>query len=269
MEGLLNLDTPFPDLEDVLRELVEGAREALDGNFVGAHLQGSLATGDFDVHSDVDFLVVTEDELAPEQIDRVRALHRRIFKLPTPWAQHLEGSYIPRKRLRRVEEPPSELFYLDNAHSELIWSTHDNTAVLRWTLRRHGVTLAGPSPESLVDPVPDEVLRREVFALMRNWARHLRHQPGELNNRWLQAFVVLTYCRMLRTLWTAAVVSKRAAAQWATRHLDPQWTPLIERALADRPDPGAKFQMTADPADVYETRLFVDHIVELAHRYPQ
>ena len=47
-------------LNGVLRELIAGAREALGENFVAAYLQGSFAVGDWDVDSDVDFLIATE-----------------------------------------------------------------------------------------------------------------------------------------------------------------------------------------------------------------
>src|SRR5438874_13306026 len=51
--------TPFDDLNQLLVELVAGAKEALGDSFCGAYLQGSFAVGDADAHSDVDFIVVT------------------------------------------------------------------------------------------------------------------------------------------------------------------------------------------------------------------
>ena len=38
--------TGFPELNEVLRQLVSAAREAVSENFCGASLQGSFATGD-------------------------------------------------------------------------------------------------------------------------------------------------------------------------------------------------------------------------------
>jgi predicted nucleotidyltransferase len=51
--------TAFPDLNEVLRELVSSVQAILGENFCGAYLQGSFAVGDADEHSDVDFIVVT------------------------------------------------------------------------------------------------------------------------------------------------------------------------------------------------------------------
>ena len=48
--------TPYQDLNVVLTRLVGGVQTALGATFVGAYLQGSFAVGDFDEHSDVDFI---------------------------------------------------------------------------------------------------------------------------------------------------------------------------------------------------------------------
>jgi predicted nucleotidyltransferase len=84
--------TEFAELNQLLVELVDGVREVLGDTFCGAYLQGSFAVGDADAHSDVDFIVVTNDDVTPEQQAELQVLHQKLFTLPTPWAQHLEGS---------------------------------------------------------------------------------------------------------------------------------------------------------------------------------
>ena len=60
--------TPYPELNSVLQDLVESVQSVLGTKFVGAYLQGSFAVGDFDLHSDVDFIMVIEEELShPDQ----------------------------------------------------------------------------------------------------------------------------------------------------------------------------------------------------------
>jgi predicted nucleotidyltransferase len=63
-------------------------------------LQGSFAVGDFDLHSDVDFIIVIEEELSPSEVHGLQEAHERIYRLDIPWAQHLEGSYFPQNVLR-------------------------------------------------------------------------------------------------------------------------------------------------------------------------
>ena len=59
--------TRFPELNAVLAELVDGARRVLEENFCAAYLHGSFATGDADEFSDVDFVIVSHDEVTAEQ----------------------------------------------------------------------------------------------------------------------------------------------------------------------------------------------------------
>jgi predicted nucleotidyltransferase len=126
--------TAFPELNAVLGKLVSDAKAVLGDNFVGAYLQGSFAVGDADEHSDVDFLVVTRRALSETEQEGLGRLHERLFALETPWAQHLEGSYVPAKQLRRIDPARAPWFYFDNGAREPIWDGHDNSAVVRWSL---------------------------------------------------------------------------------------------------------------------------------------
>jgi hypothetical protein len=88
--------TPYPQLNAVLQELVDGVRAVMDNSFVAACLQGSFAVGDFDRHSDVDFIMVVEEELSDAHVHALQAMHERIYNLDCAWAQQLEGSYFPK-----------------------------------------------------------------------------------------------------------------------------------------------------------------------------
>ncbi len=59
--------TPDATLNAALLDLGQGAQAILGDTFTAAYLQGSFAVGDFDVHSDVDWLIVIEDELSLAQ----------------------------------------------------------------------------------------------------------------------------------------------------------------------------------------------------------
>src|SRR5881275_2133794 len=85
------MPTVYAELNAVLGELVETVRTTLGENFCGAYLQGSFALSHADADSDVDFIVVTRDEVTDAQLDALQDMHRRIYALPSPWAQHLEG----------------------------------------------------------------------------------------------------------------------------------------------------------------------------------
>lgn len=258
---MLAAPTSYPELNHVLAVLVDGARDVLGDRFVGAYLQGSFAVGDADEFSDVDFVVVVNDVLADPQVSAIGELHRRVFTMRTIWAQHLEGSYIPVDVLRRVDSSYARLVYFDNGSTTPESSAHDNTAIMRWSLRERGVTLAGPQPSTLIEPVTRSVLVAEVIGSLRDRARFLEDHPVELDNGWVQPYIVLTFCRGLQTIAVGAVTSKPAAGKWAIATLDGRWRPLIRRALEDRPDPSARARRPADPASLAATWAFIDNVV--------
>jgi hypothetical protein len=277
--------TPYAELNGVLTHLVDGVRAALGSNLVGAYLQGSFAVGDFTPWSDCDFIVVTGQDLAPDQLAALQRLHAEIHALPAPyWRNALEGSYAPASILRRwstePRDPPGEprppdwadpgtsgsppraypFWYLDHGAKTLVRSEHDNTQVVRWCLREKGVVLAGPDPKNLIDPVPAIALKAEVRETMdRCLAVDL--QPIELV-AW-QAFWVGLVCRILHTLATGEVTSKRQAMTWAQGALDPRWRGLIGRAQAVKKG-AVESGAPADPGEIAATRAFADYAVAYA-----
>jgi hypothetical protein len=252
--------TPYPELNDVLQDLVAGVRRHLGDTFCGAYLQGSFAVGDADEHSDVDFIVATHDDLTDAQVDALQALHKRLYALDSPWAQHLEGSYAPKIELRHVDESRPLWWYLDNGATELVKDNHCNTAVVRWSLREKGVVLAGPDPRTLIEPVSADELRSDVLIALREWGDWLGTNP-EYSRRG-QGVTVLSICRILHTLESGLVTTKREAGEWALGALSPEWTGLVQHALDDRPDPWTKVREPADPAAVKRTSAFVDYALE-------
>ena len=235
-------------------------------NFVGAYLQGSFAVGDADEYSDVDFLVVTEDAVAHDQEDRLAAMHAEFSDREVFWAQHLEGSYVPRRELRRLVSPAQPWLHVDNGSRVLEWSLHDNDRVVRWVLRNHGVTLAGPAPEELVDQVEPDDLRQEVLATMRDWAVTLAEDEAGMNNAWRQPYVVLSYCRMLQTVHSGRVTSKLEGGRWTLTTMDARWRPLIQHALDHRADPWLRVYQPADAWALQLTWGFIDAAVRRASR---
>ena len=279
--------TAYPELNLVLERLLAGAQTALADNFVGAYLQGSFAVGDYTPYSDCDFIVVTQEDLTPGQLARLQALHKEIHRLPAPyWRNGLEGSYAPAAILRawstEPRDPPGEprdddwgdpgmsgapplaypFWYLDHGSDTLVRSEHDNSQVVRWCLREKGVVLAGPDPATLVDPVSPAALKAEVRKTM-DLCVSVGLEPMHLV-AW-QAFWVGLFCRILHTMETGTVTSKKAAMTWAEAALDPRWSGLIARARALRKgheSAGAP----ADPGEVEATRAFVAYAIAYADR---
>jgi len=258
--------TPYPDLNVVLYELVRSQQEVLGASFIGAYQQGSFAVGDFDDHSDVDFIVAVRDELSEAQVQALQAMHGRIFDIECEWARHLEGSYFPTGVLRDCARRGEQLWYLDNGSRALVRSEHCNTAVVRWTVREHGVCLAGPAPATLVNPIPVELLRQEILGVITDWGQKILTEPESFHNRFYQGFIVLSFCRMLRDLRAGSVGPKRTGAEWAKAALDSSWAGLIDRAWLTRPNPAISVRQPPDADDFTFTLEFVRYVMSEAER---
>jgi hypothetical protein len=265
------LSEPYPELRSVLEAFVAGVQSALGRNFIGAYLVGSLATGDFDLDSDVDFLVVTNADLREQELQSLQANHVNIHALACYPARHLEGSYISFEMLRRGDLVGIEpLWYVDNGSTSLERSLHDNQWHVRWVLRERGITLAGPDPKTLLDEVRPETLRREIVQAMQELERRFvaeMDQPfGWFKMRFGQSFTVLTVCRMLQTCQTGTVESKRSAVEWAGQVLEPAWRELIRRAWTERTGVryGEKVRQPAEIQLVRETVRFLTYARSLS-----
>ena len=226
--------TIFPELNELLAELVARVGAILGGNFVGAYLTGSFALGAGDLHSDCDFLVVTDHQVTPEQERALREFHDEIPTRSKHWAHHLEGSYAPRSDLGTLAALGKDWLYIDHGWREMQWSTHCNQEEARWTLRERGITLAGPDPRELVAEVPADVLRSRMPPLIERFLPNLLSWTS-FDIAWAQRYAVTTLCRTLYTLAGGAVASKRASLEWAKDALDSAWRDLIQQVIDDRP----------------------------------
>jgi len=261
------LPTPYLELNQVLGDLVSRMQGILGHAFVGAYLQGSFAVGDYDQHSDVDFIVVTDKDLSSHQVDALQVMHDQVYQLESAWAQHLEGSYFPREILRRHSKRGVQLWYLDHGARSLVRSDHCNTLLVRWVVREQGITLAGPPPKTIVDPISTGSLRAEIFETLTYWGQKILDDPAPYNNRFYQSYIVLNWCRMLHDLYRGYPGSKREGADWARDALDPRWSELIDGAWAGRPDPARGVQLPADPQDFDQTLRFVEYVMNESRLY--
>src|SRR6185503_20915053 len=98
-----NPATPYPEVNAILQELLEGIQGILGEHLLGMYLEGSLANGDFDQDSDIDFVVVTDVEVTEDLFSSLQSMHDQIATLDSPWAIQLEGSYLSRQALRRYD----------------------------------------------------------------------------------------------------------------------------------------------------------------------
>ena len=256
--------TRFPELDDVLNAFVEGIRPILGDSLIGVYLQGSFAIGSADEHSDCDIMIVIREPLSAEIQTQLTKVHKDLYEYPGYWSKHLEGSYFPANQLRRWTPDQPLLTYFDNGSTDFELSDHDNSYIVRWSLREHGIALYGPPIRGLVDEVSAEALKQEVRQIITIWETYLATNPDCYTSRWCQAYVVVSHCRMLQTLTTGRVHSKADAAEWGIDNLDSQWVDLIKRAQANRIGQYLSISDLNHPEDTARTPAFLHYIRQAA-----
>jgi len=228
--------TPYPDVNALLGTLLAGVRAILGDQFVGLYLHGSLAAGDFGAGSDIDFAVVTANELPEETVRALGEMHARLRASDTKWAAKLEGPYIPRQMLRRYHPAQTRCPWLGVDGHFAVEQLGPDWVLQSHVLREQGVAVTGPPPRTLIDPISPDDLRHAVRETLRLWWAPMLDDLARLQEYVLvyQHYAVLTMCRMLYTLHHGTVASKSVAARWAQEELGERWGALITWALEGR-----------------------------------
>jgi hypothetical protein len=244
-------------VQETLQALREGILSVLADRLTGLYIFGSLASGDFvPGRSDIDFLAVTEGELLPETVEGLKTMHTRLGRSGLPWADHLEGSYIPKAALRRYD-PQNAIHPALRVDSSFDLDFHASDWIIqRWVVRQHALILAGPDPKTLIDPITPDELRQAARGILQEWWAPMLNDPSRLERGEYQAYAVLTMCRILYTIEFGEVVSKAAAARWGLAELGDRWQMLITEASAWR------LGMTLDRLP--ETRAMIHFTLERA-----
>ena len=84
--------TSFEDVNTILHLMLRKVQAILGTQLVGFYLYGSSPLGDFDpASSDIDFLIVTAEDVAEEARERLRDMHADIASSNLAYATRLEG----------------------------------------------------------------------------------------------------------------------------------------------------------------------------------
>jgi hypothetical protein len=242
------------EVAPLIEALLDGVRDALGDNFVGFYLCGSLALGGFDPEtSDVDVLVVTGRPVSEAEFAALKALHKRLPAAGNEFSLDYDVYYIDRGTIRRFAEGQKHV-KVGTAEPFSWRQNRPNWALERWTVRERGVTVAGPDPKTLIDPVSPADLRDAARAELRARLQHWTDGSWpreELAHLGAQAFEIETVCRASFTVERGEVASKRTAVEWALASLPGRWGDLIKWSLAHTRD------LTRDGSKVPEVLEFL------------
>ncbi len=245
--------TSYPDINDLLADLLADIQAVLGDKLTGLYLYGSLVWGDFDHDiSDIDLLAALESDLDEADAARLERMHADFAHRNPRWEGRIEVQYYARLGLKTFRDQPrrmgnispGEPFHLIEAGRE--W-------LLNWYfVQDYGVTLYGPPPAALIDPISQDEFVQGVREHALTWREHIRVTEGDPP---YQSYAVLTLCRALYTHRTGAQVSKDRAARWAAEQF-PGWAEIIQNALTWRKDPAH------NPSTYPETARFVHFMID-------
>ncbi len=227
--------TPYSDVNAILDLLLTHVQVVLQAQFVGMYLYGSLSSGDFNPKSsDVDFLVVTTEDLSESDFTALEEMHTQILNSGLKYAPKLEGSYISVNALRRFV--PNDTPRPTLNEGKFYWDSHGYDWVIqRHIIREQGVIVAGPDPKPMIDPVMPGDLRQAIREILRSWWQPMLDDSSFLQHSGHQAFAILSMCRIQHGLHFGTIVSKPVAAAWAQTELGDYWAGIIEDALQWHP----------------------------------
>jgi hypothetical protein len=257
--------TPFADVNVVLEHFRARIQALLERRFLGMYVIGSLALGDFDPSSsDIDFIVLTDTNLPEALVRGLQDIHEQFAGSSSSWATKIEAVYVPQAALGPHALPTAEYPQIEKGTILLQAALEPGWVFQCWTLREHGIVVAGPNPRMLVAPVEPQAMRAAVVAIAGEWLDAAYHDPSWLvwlRQRQHHTFVIQTLCRMLYSLATGEVTSKLRAMQWAQHAPGTQWATLIERSLATQDEAG---QLTQ--SEVKDTIALIRYTVTQGQR---
>ncbi len=205
--------------------------ETLLGNqILGIYLYGSAVSDGLQPNSDIDILIITNDEMSDslrikltEQIKNISGVIGDRQKRP------LEITVINQKDIVPWQFPPKcEYMYGEWLRTEIEAGKipqpcYDaDIAILLWQARANSMVLRGKIAKELIPFIPNSEVRK---AIKNSLPGLLASIKGDERN------VLLTLCRMWFTLETEEICPKNIAAEWALPKLPNNLVPILKLAI--------------------------------------
>jgi hypothetical protein len=178
----------------LLPALLDDWRHFFGSSLAGVYLCGSVVAGGFDpLHSDLDLIVVCDQEAADVDLARLDRVHQRFATRHPDWADRMDFVYVGRQTLAMAATGSGTVATI--SHDEPLHLLPARGWVLTWyPLQQTHTVLLGAELEQLLAPTLrvrrnhrrstfDDSLLPAVDALIERLTGALREAAGE--SRWL------------------------------------------------------------------------------------
>lgn len=254
--------TPYAEVNAILSDFATRTQAILAEQFLGLYLVGSLALGDFNPQtSDIDWIVITQGEISSVLFEALHVLHVEFDQSGSSWAKKVEAVYIPKDALNQLAAPSTVFPQVERGTKLFLAPLETGWVFQRYTLREHGVVVAGPEPRAWIEPIDPNQMRQAAATISSGWLEQSRRDPDWV--AWAReqnslSFIVLTLCRLLYSLGTGQVASKPAAARWAGENTARRWVGIIQRSLG-----GQGSQQVVTEAEYAQMLALLNHTCDL------
>lgn len=218
-------------MQQQLKDCLELLQMIFGSNLLGIYLYGSSLVGGLQKYSDIDLFVVTnrtttieEKAILVTNLLHISGIYMKTTKLP------IEMTIVEQTAINPWQYPPKFDFqygdWLRETFEKGIIQPSTTTempdlALIITQILLKSQTLYGSEPAQLLAPVPYHDFMRAMLQDVDRLSADLKHDTRN---------VLLTYARIWHTLETDAISSKPAAAEWAIKHLPPEYQPVMKRA---------------------------------------
>ncbi len=254
--------TPYANINEILELLLASHQSILGTNLVGFYLYGSLVLGDFDADiSDIDLVAALSSDIDGSEFEALQKMHADFAQQHRAWDGRIEVCYISLAALNTVRSRTSTIANISPGESFHMRESSREWLSDWYLVRERGVTLFGPSPKEIIEPISKEEFIQAIKAHARAWGEWIHDM-----HTWKgHAYAILTMCRALYTCTNGEQVSKKQAGLWVQQTL-PQWSQLIRNAFLWREN---QHNEQGDPIATFpETKRFVDFVRDLIGKCP-
>lgn len=225
----MEYQTEKKELPRQITQVISIAENLFPDQILGMYLYGSATIGSLHPDSDIDILVIINQEMTVSvREDLTKQLLSVFGSVGCIEKRPLEVTVIKQKDIVPFQFPPKcEYMYGEWLREEIEkgnipQSCYDpDITILLWQARKYSMTLRGVESEKLIPMIPFHEIRKAIqFSL-----------PGLISSfKGDERNVLLTLSRMWFTLETEEITTKDIAAAWALSRLPVEFSPLLTTA---------------------------------------
>lgn len=219
--------TTYPEVNEALHILLFNLQHILEHKLVGLYVYGSLVLGDFDTKvSDIDILSAIESPINEREFEDLKRMHQAFIDTYPEWNDRIEVQYLSLEALKTFKEKESEVVTISPGDPLQRRMVGDHWLMNWYVVREKGLTLFGPDPKTIIEPISKEEFVQSVKQHTQNWNEWVKG----MYSKYAQAYAILTLCRAYYAYKMGDQVSKKQAAEWTQKEF-PEHARLIQNAL--------------------------------------